>query len=207
MTDTALTVFSEAGDGDLRGDLTARHRLAARLGIASEWAAVDQVHGADVVDVDTPGSHGPADGMFTTCADLPLGVFTADCAGVVLISDDAVGVAHAGWRGVADGIVEALLDRFESSGRQVRRAVIGPHIRSCCFEVGEEVADRFPGHVASTSWGTRSVDLAGVIRHQLVGIEVQDLTACTHHEAPWFSHRRDADPRRLATLVVRRANE
>ena len=206
MTDAALTVFSEAGDGDLRGDPAARHRLAARLGIAPKWAEVDQVHGADVVVVDTPGSHGPADGMFTTCADLPLGVFTADCAGVVLMSDDAVGVAHAGWRGAAAGIVQVLRDRFESSGRQVHRAVIGPHIRSCCFEVGEEVAEHFPGQVTSTSWGTRSVDLAGVIREQLVGIEVQDIAVCTHHEAPWFSHRRDADPRRLAALVVRRAD-
>jgi YfiH family protein len=206
VTDTALTVFSEAGDGDLRGDLTARHRLAARLGISPEWAAVDQVHGADVVDVDMPGNHGPADGMFTTRVDLPLAVFTADCAGVALMSDDAVGVAHAGWRGAAGGIVEALRGRFESSGRHVRRAVIGPHIRSCCFEVGEEVAERFPGHVAATTWGTRSVDLAGVIRDHLAGIEVQDFTACTHHEAQWFSHRRDSDPRRLTTLVVRRAD-
>jgi copper oxidase (laccase) domain-containing protein len=137
--------------------------------------------------------------------DLPLAVFTADCVGVVMIADDAIGVAHAGWRGAAAGVVTALRARFETTGLQVRRAVIGPHIRSCCFEVGPEVAERFPGHVAETTWGTTSIDLAGVIGAQLAGIDVTDFTACTHHEGSWFSHRRDSDPRRLASLAVRRS--
>ncbi len=203
MTLTALTVFTEAGDGALRGDLGARQRLSHRLGISPDWAVVDQVHGSRVVDIDEPGGHGPADGLFTARRDLPLAVFTADCVGVVLVADDAVGVAHAGWRGAAAGVVHALRERFELTGRRIRRAVIGPHIRSCCFEVGPEVAERFPGHVESTGWGTRSVDLAGVIAEQLTGIEVQDFTACTQHEEGWFSHRRDSDPRRMASLVVR----
>jgi YfiH family protein len=181
------------------------NRLSARLGISERWAVVEQVHGSAVVDVEVPGTHGQADALFTTVADLPLAVFTADCAGVVMIADDAIGVAHVGWRGAAAGVVTALRARFEATGRSVRRAVIGPHIRSCCFEVGPEVAERFPEHVAETTWGTTSVDLAGVMRAQLAGIEVQDFTACTHHEDSWFSHRRDADPRRLAALAVRRS--
>ena len=200
-------VFSESGDGDLRGDPAARSRLSARLGISDRWAVVDQVHGSTVVDVREPGSHGPADAMFTETGQLPMAVFTADCAGVVLVGDGAVGVAHAGWRGAAAGVVSALRDRFESSGRTVRLAVIGPHIRSCCFEVGPEVAEVFPGHGAQTTWGTASVDLAGVIKAQLSGVPVEDFTACTYHEDAWFSHRRDADRRRLATLVVGRNDE
>lgn len=207
MKTGGLAVFSESGDGDLRGDPAARRRLSARLGISDHWAVVDQVHGSDVVDVEAPGNHGPADGLFTEVADLPLAVFTADCVGVVLMAEDAIGVAHAGWRGAGGGVVTTLRARFESSGRQVRRAVIGPHIRSCCFEVGDEVAERFPDHVAETSWGTTSVDLAGVIRAQLSNIDVADFTACTHHEDTWFSHRRDADPRRLAALAVRRSDD
>jgi YfiH family protein len=200
-----LAVFTEAGDGDLRADPDARRRLSSRLGIKEHWAVVDQVHGSAVLDVDEPGTHGQADGLFTEIADLPLAVFTADCVGVVLMADDAIGVAHAGWRGAAAGVVTALRARFESSGREVRRAVIGPHIRSCCFEVGPEVAERFPEHVAETSWGTTSVDLAGVIRSQLDGVDVEDFSACTYHEEPWFSHRRDSNPRRLAALAVRRS--
>lgn len=205
MTLDGLTVFTESGDGDLRGDIEARHRLSRRLGISEEWAVVDQVHGSDVVDVVAPGNHGRADGLFTEVPDLPLAVFTADCLGVVLMADRAIGVAHAGWRGAAAGVVTALHERFESAGLEVSRAVIGPHIRSCCFEVGPEVAERFPGHVTETSWGSTSVDLAGVVRAQLPGVEVEDFGACTFHEEGWFSHRRDSDPRRLATLAVRRS--
>ena len=205
MSVDCLTVFTESGDGDLRGDLSARRRLSARLGTSEHWAVVDQVHGSDVIDAAEPGNHGRADGLFTTQLDLPLAVFTADCVGVVLMADDAIGVAHAGWRGAEAGVVTALRERFESSGRNVRRAVIGPHIRSCCFEVGSEVAERFPRHVAETSWGSISVDLAGVIGEQLSGVEVEDFGACTHHEDGWFSHRRNSDPRRLATVAVRRS--
>lgn len=205
MTPDGLAVFTESGDGDLRGDLEARHRLSRLLGVPQQWAVVDQVHGSDVVDVSAAGSHGRADGLFTEMPDLPLVVFTADCLGVVLMADEAVGVAHAGWRGAAAGVVTALRRRFDSAGLEISRAVIGPHIRSCCFEVGPEVAARFPDNVTETTWGSTSVDLAGVIRAQLSGIEVEDFGACTFHEEAWFSHRRDSDPRRLATLVVRRS--
>lgn len=206
MTITGLAMFTEGGDGDLRGDPEARRRVSAGVGISDQWAVVDQVHGAEVVEVDGPGNHGPADGLYTSRAGLPLAVFTADCVGVVLMADEAIGVAHAGWRGAADGVVVALRRHFESSGERIRRAVIGPHIRSCCFEVGDEVAERFAGHVRSTSWGTTSVDLAGVIADQLSGIEVQDIGACTRHDPGWFSHRRDSDPRRLAAVAVRRSD-
>lgn len=206
MIDQALTVFTEAGDGDLRGDPRARSRLSEGLSIAGDWAVVSQVHGAGVVEVTEPGPHGHADALFTTELDLPLAVFTADCMGVVLEGDGAVGVAHAGWRGAAAGVVPALRRCFEEGGHSIRRAVLGPHIRSCCFEVGQEVADRFPGHHASTTWGTRSVDLAGVVADQLDGIDVVDFGACTRHEDGWFSHRRDGDPRRLAALVVGRSS-
>lgn len=202
MTAGGLVVFSESGEGDLRDDLDARRRLSTRLGHSDRWALVDQVHGATVVDVSEPGNHGPADGLFTETAGLPLAVFTADCAGVVLMADDAIGVAHAGWRGAAAGVVATLRGRFDSSGRQVHSAVIGPHIRSCCFEVGPEVAEVFTDHVRKTTWGTTSVDLASVIRAQLPGIDVVDFTACTYHEDTWFSYRRDSDARRMATLAV-----
>ncbi len=202
MSFRPLTAFSEAADGDLRDDRGARRRLGASLGISGDWAEVSQVHGADVVEVSAPGAHGPADGLFTTAVDLPLAVFTADCAGVVIEADDAVGIAHAGWRGTAGGVVASLRRRFDEGGHVVRRAVIGPHIRACCFEVGAEVAERFPGHRTTTTWGTTSVDLAGALREQLDGIDVVDFGACTHHEDGWFSHRRDGDPRRLVALVI-----
>ena len=95
MSVDSLAVFTESGDGDLRGDPDARSRLSSRLGISDQWAVVDQVHGSAVVDVAEPGNHGRADGLFTTELDLPLAVFTADCIGIVFKADDTIGVAHA----------------------------------------------------------------------------------------------------------------
>ena len=97
-----------------------------------------------------------------------------------------------------------MLAAMQSVGQAPVDAIIGPHIRSCCFEVGPDVLERFPEFGAMTSWGTPSVDLSAVIVSQLEGVPVTDIGACTYHQPGWFSHRRDADPRRMASLVVRR---
>jgi YfiH family protein len=194
-------VFSEAADGDLRHDHSARVRLAAALGISPEWATVTQVHGTAVVRADGPGNHGPADALHTTVRGLPLAVFTADCAGVVLVGEGAVGVAHAGWRGAAAGVVAGLASAMRTGGHAVTRAAIGPAIGPCCYEVGEEVAGHFVGACSTTTWDTTSVDLAEAVRHQLPGVEVWSAGHCTRHEAGWYSHRRDRTAARMATVV------
>ena len=199
-----MVVFTDASDGDVRGDLGRRSELSVELGLSQDWGVVVQVHGSDVLQATAAGDLGIADAMFTTEAHLPLAVFTADCVGVVVRARGAVGVAHAGWRGSESGVVARLRAAMESAGHVPTDAFIGPHIRSCCFEVGPEVAERFPGHTTTPTWGTPSVDLSAVVRSQLVGLDVTDVRACTHHETDWFSHRRDSDPRRMATLVVRR---
>lgn len=192
--------FSESVDGDLRNDQQARVRFARDLGISSNWALVRQVHGCDVTYVDSPGDKGDADAMWTTAPGLPIAVFTADCFGVVMEAEDAVGVAHAGWRGTASGVVGALRAAMESAGHSPIRAAVGPGIGPCCFEVGPEVAERFPGLDGTTSWGTTSVDLLGALRLQLEGLDVWSVDGCTLHEDRWFSHRRDETPRRLASV-------
>ena len=192
--------FSDAADGDIRNDLTARARLAVRLAIEPEWASVRQVHGSVVLKADAPGDVGEADAIWTDRRDLPVAVFTADCLGVALLSSGAVGVAHAGWRGAAAGVVAHLREQMSGEGHHPDRAAVGPGIGPCCFEVGPEVADRFDT-VSKTSWGTTSVDLAGSVAADLAGIEVWDSRACTHHGENWFSHRRDATKDRLATVA------
>lgn len=205
-TSRGLVVFTDSSDGDVRADATRRLHLSRELGLSSDWCVVEQVHGAAVVRAGVGGHLGVGDAMFTTQTDVPLAVFTADCLGVVLRAAGAVGVAHAGWRGTQAGVVSRLRTAMEAAGHAPNDAFIGPHIRDCCFEVGPEVAERFPAHTTSTSWGTPSVNLAAVVREQLDGLDVTDFEVCTHHETGWFSHRRDADPRRMATLVVRRGN-
>ena len=192
--------FSEGSDGDLRNDDEARSRFSAALGLAGEWAVIHQVHGHEVIRVDAAGVAGHADALWTTEPGLPLAVFTADCFGVVLGSPGAVGVAHAGWRGVRSGVVGALREEMAMNGHQPINAVVGPGIRSCCFEVGPEVAEGFPQHQAMTTWGTTSVDLPAGISAQLAGSVVWSVDFCTFHDVGWFSHRRERTPKRLASV-------
>ncbi len=193
--------LSEASDGDLRADFEARRAMSESLGIDPEWATVQQVHGGAVVRVTGPGDAGEADALWTTVRRLPIAVFTADCFGVVLVAEGGVGVAHCGWPGANAGVVGALRSTMERAGHRPVKAVIGPGIGPCCFEVGPEVAELFEGHHAVTTWGTTSVDLPSVIAHQLGEVQAWSSGHCTHHEEGWFSHRRRGDGERLATLA------
>ena len=92
--------FSEASDGDARDDTEIRRRISLECHVANDWATLRQVHGATVHRVEQRGPAGRGDALWTTAADVPVAVFTADCFGVILEAEDAVGVAHAGWRGV-----------------------------------------------------------------------------------------------------------
>lgn len=192
--------FSEKTDGDIRADAAARRRASDGLGLAAEWAESSQVHGNEVARVYAPGQAGEADALWTTVTGLPIAVFTADCFGVVLLAEDAVGVAHAGWRGAVSGVVTRLMAEMTSADHAPRRAAVGPGIGPCCFEVGPEVAGRFNEHVTETTWGTTSVDLPGVVAGQLEGLEVWSSGACTLHDDGWFSHRADGTSRRLASI-------
>jgi polyphenol oxidase len=192
--------FTEAGDGDQRLDPVSRDAVSAALGLPDAWASVSQVHGNVVHRVDQPGLAGEGDAMWTTLSLLPLAVFTADCFGVVLHAEGAVGVAHAGWRGAGAGLVASLRDEMSGSGHAPVRAAIGPGIGPCCFEIGEEVAVVFDGFTAATTWGTPSVDLTGYIVSQLEGVEVWTVDRCTRHQPGWFSHRKDQTKERLATI-------
>jgi polyphenol oxidase len=193
--------FTGAGDGDQRGEPDARAQVSARLGIGHEWASLRQMHGTNVIEAERFGEIGEGDALWTAVPHLPLAVFTADCLGVALVAPGAIGVAHAGWRGARDGVVTALRAAMSDGGHPPRQAAIGPGIGSCCFEVGDEVAADFGSSTSHTTWGTVSVDLRAAVRSELSGLEVWESTECTRHDIGWFSHRRDATPARLATLV------
>ncbi|MGI9584364.1 MAG: laccase domain-containing protein, partial [Acidimicrobiia bacterium] len=124
------------GDGRVKGD--GRHEICDELNISEEWATINQVHGADVLWTDEPGVVGDADGVATTARLLPLAVRTADCVPVALESEESIALVHAGWRGVAAGVVPAMVAAMQSEGHSPVRVSIGPHIKPCCFEVGEE---------------------------------------------------------------------
>jgi len=188
-------IFGEAGDGDARRDRAARTRLAA-AGVPAAWAWMDQVHGATVLRVESTGVHGPADALFTTVPALALAVGTADCFPVALVGPGVAGIAHAGWRGAAAGVVGELRRAMTAAGVAPTAAAIGPGIGPCCFEVGPEVLARFPDQDHATTWGTASVDLRRSILEQLAGLDTWVSPRCTVCTPGFHSHRRDGAPHR-----------
>ena len=90
---------------------------------------------------------------------------------------------------------------LEARGAPPTHAAVGPGIGPCCFEVGHEVAERFPAHVSTTTWGTRSVDLPGAVVDDLDGLDVWRSDACTHHDPSFHSFRRDGTPLRQVAVT------
>jgi YfiH family protein len=198
--------------GDRREDVVEnRRRLAAALGIPPERVAMGwQVHGTDLLDWDAAPDGGgfanpgaelhQVDGHLTAVPGLALLALVADCLPVALAGEGRVAMLHCGWRGLAAGIVERAVARFE----RPPAAAVGPGIGPCCYEVGDEVLTAFddlPG-VADG----RMLDLRAVVSHKLrsAGVtEQQHIDVCTSCRADlYFSHRRDG-PRtgRQAGLV------
>ena len=176
-----------------------RDRLCAHLDIDAV-TTVGQVHGTTVIEAQKPGLSAQGDVLVTTDPDLALAVTTADCFGVVLWDQrrTVVAVAHAGWRGVVAGAIENTLRSIRSrSPDGPYRAVIGPGIRQCCFEVGNEVADLFPADVVRAASPRPFLDLARVVHRRLLasGIaadSILDVSVCTScSPGLFFSHRRD----------------
>jgi polyphenol oxidase len=200
ITPAPGVAFTLADDGDVRSDGHARRRVAVDLGIGEEWATVHQVHGNDVVRVGQPGSAAEADAMVSDVPGLPLAVFTADCLGVVITAERGVGVAHAGWRGMAAGVLARTVDVMRDTGMTPLAAYVGPHIGPCCFEVGPEVAERFPGSRSHTSRQTVSVDLLDAARRQLGPLPLWDAGSCSVHDAGHHSHRDSGTPARMAAI-------
>jgi len=181
--------FETGAPSDARTDPDRRRALAATLGIPTAWASAHQVHGANVIEAQGSGVLGDADALVTVVTNLPLVVATADCLPIIVEGSQSVAVIHAGWRGLAAGVVDRTLDRVRALGDEPVRAAIGPAIGPCCFEVGVEVTARFPDHVRTTTWGTASVDLAAAASDALEGLEVWRSSRCTRTDPELRSYR------------------
>ena len=161
---------------------------------------MDQVHGRAVLAVSGPGPAGEGDAIMTATPGLPLAVRTADCVPIVIHSEAAVAVVHAGWRGLTAGIIESTLENLQDAATPARRAAIGPAIGPCCYEVGDEVIDAFDGRVAATGWGSPSVDLWSEAERRLAGLDVWRADLCTKCEEGFHSYRGGAGDRRQTSV-------
>lgn len=204
-----------------------RQRLAGVLPASPLW--LNQVHGNTALDADTwlAGSGGSglcptaiaptADAAVTTQCNRVLAIMTADCLPVVIadVAGQVLGVAHAGWRGLASGVLEATLQAMKAKcgGATALRAWVGPAIMQAHFEVGKDVHDTFVQADASTRayfvekrYGEKWLaDLPALARHRLsrAGVANVELSGyCTYGRPELFySYRRASSTGRIATLA------
>jgi len=187
--------FASLNLGERTGDdpdaVAANHVRLAELADHARIARCAQVHGSRVV---VAGEGRPeADGIATTARGVGALVITADCLPVALHAQGAVAMVHAGWRGLAAGVLQkgvAVLRDLGATGPVA--AAIGPGAGGCCYEVGDEVREAF-ADVPEAMHG-RKVDLKAVARARLEasGVEeIHDAHICTICDERFFSHRRD----------------
>ena len=185
----------------------AANRSRVAEGMGATLAAGRQVHGTRVRRAESAGPEvEEADGQATTRSDLAPLVLTADCLPVAVAGRRAVAMLHAGWRGLAGGIlaegVRALRELGDDGPLQ---AAIGPGAGRCCYETGDEVRAAFaPEHADG-----RFLDLKAAARAELTAAgvgPVHDAGICTMCGDPslWFSHRRDGGVTGRQAGVVRR---
>lgn len=206
---------TRAWPGDWR-DPAERERLRHALGLPSEPRWLRQVHGTRVVDHadwDAAGPEPEADAAITVETGSVLAVRTADCLPILLAAADgsAVAAIHAGWRGLAAGVIESTLSRWPAAPASTV-AWIGPAAGPSAYEVDAGVrsafVDRDPGAIDAFR-GSRPghwwCDLPALARRRLAALGVGRVSggdSCTISESDTFySWRRAAEPGRMATLV------
>jgi YfiH family protein len=212
-----------------------RRRVRERLGLPAEPVWLQQVHGVEVADLDVAGTHVSAgrDGVGAEAALSPTSGFAradaavtrmsgrvcviqvADCMPVLFATRDgsAVGAAHAGWRGLAGGVLEETVRHLGVPAAQLV-AWLGPTISQPHFEVGDEVRAVFVSHdpgaasaFEANARGRWQCDLYSLARRRLEALGVGDVSGggwCTYADAArFFSYRRDGQCGRMAALIWR----
>ena len=199
-----------AGNRDLL-----RESLPAR--VSCQW--LEQVHGNEVVLIESTGSKITADGLVTQEADIACCILTADCL-PILFSNQAgteIAAAHGGWRGLQAGILQNVVESMESNPEEII-AWFGPAIGPCHYQVGTEIRDAFLETCAideadsvrqcftdSDEPEKLQLDLYAIARIQLEILGVSNThggTYCTHCDKEnFYSYRRDGESGRMASII------
>ena len=159
-----------------------------------------QVHSSEVKVVDVPGKIPFTDAIISTSKSVVLSIQVADCIPLYLADPDnnVIGIVHAGWRGIEKGIVANSINKMITLGADNNRiiAYIGPSIQKCCFEIGPEVAKKFPLNFQINSSYDRSfLDLQKLTKNILINnsisynniISSNECTKCNSDK--YFSYR------------------
>ena len=204
------------GSGDTPATVARnRTRVLSALGIEDEPCWLDQVHGSDAVRAMRYDQAPRADASVGTAGSPPCAVLTADCLPVVLCdtSGTRIGIAHAGWRGLANGVIAGCAALMERPGRELL-AWLGPAIGPGSYEVGPEVREAClaaapgAGHAfipSARGMGRWLANLYAIAAYQLESLGIEHIYGggyCTYRDASrFFSYRRDGTTGRFATLA------
>lgn len=172
------------------------------------WTQLSEDHGVEVREVSTAGAHdGDTGDVSITCEwGAVIGTWVGDCVPVVLLGREWIAGVHAGWRGARDGVLAAATDSMKLRDDAPVVAVIGAHVRPCCYEFGEndllDMEARFGSDVRTLDLRGRSaLDMGAVVRHALTEaaprVRIIDVGLCTGCRADlFFSHRSRAEEQR-----------
>lgn len=215
MSDASIDFVPE----DFDGPLTDTQRAYLQKNCAVDIPQVfwrKQAHGDNILAAQggVGASKGcpDADAYITDEKNLPIAIRTADCVPVFIFDPRCrvIGLAHAGWRGtykaIAAKTVQKMHEKYASQASSLK-IVLGPSIRECCYQVGEEFRDYFPTHVQDRE-GFLYADMIGANRDQLLQAGVRqenilDSGICTCCNKNYFSFRRDgAKAGRMISLMM-----
>jgi YfiH family protein len=175
----------------------------------SNLILANQMHGNNVKAVNSFNKNtfiAECDGLITADKNTMLGIFTADCVPLLMsIGNGEVKAAiHTGWKGIYLGIIENAVKIFHkdfSIKPEDIKAYIGPHIRSCCYDVDCDMEDKFNVELVNNK-----LDLSEIVCRELqkLGInEIFDVKHCTFHEEDlFFSHRRNQCAERMLSVIM-----
>ncbi|MDB5840949.1 MAG: Polyphenol oxidase [Herminiimonas sp.] len=191
-----------------------QNRAMLEVLLPAHPAWLTQVHGARVVDAATVSGAPEADASFTTQSGVVCAIQTADCLPVLFCdtAGRAVGAAHAGWRGLASGVLQNTVAAMRDAGAAEIIAWLGPAIGPQQFEVGPDVVDAFDALGCTQAFkpidgqpGKYLADIYALARAALQSVGVQRIDGggfCTVTEAQrFYSYRRDRVTGRMATLI------
>jgi polyphenol oxidase len=212
----SLNLGAHVGD-DPAAVAANRAQLRALLALPVEPSWLEQVHGTAVADLDGPARAKPvtADAAIASTPGRICTIMVADCLPVLFASRDGsrIAAAHAGWRGLAAGVLEHTVAALGLPGAQLT-AWLGPAISRAHFEVGDEVREAFVAAdagaevcFAANARGRWHADLIGLARRRLAALGIASIAGgewCTFADrARFFSHRRDGRGGRMAALIWR----
>jgi len=207
--------------GDVPQRVTSnREKLLRQLPPGSQVQWLRQTHGTEVVEAIGDGRQASADACFSRCPGVACAVLSADCLPMLLCSQrgDVVAAAHAGWRGLAAGVLEAAVARMDTPAEQLL-VWLGPAIGPAAFEVGGEVRAQFLAQAGDQQAAVEAcfipvqgrrgyflADIYALARQRLSALGLERVYGggdCTvSASSRYFSYRRDGETGRMATLIM-----